>query len=87
MLEHPYVCANFADDFEFLTWCYINGKKFAITDEIISNFSFGGMSTQKSLKEAMTRLRTIMKIYREYGFSRLYWLQRFAYEMAKYIMA
>ena len=87
MLQHPYVCENVSDDFEFLTWCYVNGKKMAVTDEVITNFSFGGASTQKSIKGAMTRLGYVYGIYRKYGFSRLYWIQRFAYEMAKYFMA
>ena len=81
------MCESVADDFEFLTWAYVNGKKFAVTDEVITNFSFGGASTKKSLKEVMSRLEVTYSIYRKYGFSRLYWLQRFAYEMAKYIMA
>ena len=87
LLEHPYACECFADDFEFLTWCYVNGKKFSVTDKLITNFSFGGMSTKKSFKAAMYRLKCISMIYRRYGFSRLYWIQRFVYEMAKYIMA
>ena len=87
LLEHPYACECFADDFEFLTWCYVNGKKFSVIDKLITNFSFGGISTQKSLKAAMYRLKCIYRIYRRYGFSRFYLIQRFAYEMAKYIMA
>ena len=87
MLQHPYVCENLADDWEFLTWCYVNAKKFAVIDEVITNFSFGGMSSQKSIEQVMTRLKYVYRIYRKYGFSRLYWFQRLAYEMVKYIMA
>ena len=87
LLQHPYVCENLADDWEFLTWCYVNAKKFAVIDEVITNFSFGGMSSQKSIEQVMTRLKYVYRIYRKYGFSRLYWFQRLAYEMAKYIMA
>ena len=87
LLEHPYVEENMYDDWEFLTWAYVSGKKFAVTDEIITNFSFGGMSTQKSLRDVMARLGYHDIIYRRYGFSRLYQVHRFFYEMAKYIMA
>ena len=87
LLQHPYVCENVYDDWEFLTWCYVNGKQFSVTDEIITNFSFGGMSTCKSLRSVMARIGYHRIIYKRYGFSRLYLAHRFFYEMAKYIMA
>ena len=92
LLQHPYVCENTSDEFpgddwEFLTWCYVNGKKFSVTDEIITNFSFGGMSTKKSLKDVMKRLKSLYAPYKKYGLSKFYWFHRLCYEMLKYIMA
>ena len=87
LLEHPYICENYSDDWEFFTWCYVNGKKFSAIDEIITNFKIGGMSTKKSIKEARRHVRTSCEIYRKYGFSRLYWFYKVAYETAKYILS
>ena len=87
LLEHPYVMENMYDDWEFLTWAYASGKKFAVTDDILTNFSFGGMTTRKSFRDVMARMGYQRKIYGRYGFSKLYLVHRFFYEMAKYLMA
>lgn len=86
LIDNPYAVENYADDFEFIT--RIKKKRYKITtiDELISNFSFGGMSTKKSLKEVKMRIRIVYGIYRKYGMSRLYWFNRVAIEMAKYIL-
>ena len=86
LLEYPYALETMYDDFDYITAVKTAGKKLVTTDEIISNFSFGGMSTQKSLKEVRRRVNITYGIYRKYGMSRLYWFHRVAVEMAKYIL-
>lgn len=86
LLEFPYACENMYDDFEYITRVHMANKKICTLDEIISNFNFGGMSTKKSLKQTMKRVKMSYGIYRKHGMSRFYWFHRFATEMGKYIL-
>ena len=87
LLEHPYAKECMADDFEFATWAHINGKKIVTVDHLISVFEFGGMSTKKTWADVMRRVNMVYGIYKKYGMSRLYWLQRMAYESVKYVFS
>lgn len=87
LLEHPYARECMADDFEFATWAHVNGKKIVTVDHLISVFEFGGMSTKKTWTDVMKRVDMVYGIYRKYGMSRLYWLQRMAYESVKYVFS
>lgn len=86
LLRHPYPLESMYDDFDYITAVRQAGEKIAVTDTVISNFSFGGMSTQKSLREVFRRTNITYRIYRKYGMSRLYWLHKFAVEFAKYLL-
>lgn len=86
LLEFPYSLETMYDDFDYITAVYRAGKKVITIDQVISNFTFGGMSTQKSLKEVKRRVDITYGIYRKYGMSRLYWFQRWALEMMKYVL-
>lgn len=86
LLEFPYACESMYDDFDYITAVKQAGKKIITTDQVISNFSFGGMSTQKSLKEVKKRVDILYKVYRKHGMSRFYYFHRWAMEMAKYIL-
>ena len=86
LLEYPYPLTNTHDDFDFATHVYLDGRKIYPLDKVISNFTFGGMSTQKSLREAKTRLDEIYGIYKKYGMSKLYYLHRLAFETVKYFL-
>ena len=86
LLEYPYPLTNSHDDFDFATHVYLDGKKIIPLDKVISNFTFGGMSTQKSIREAKKRLDEIYGIYKKYGMSRLYYLHRLAFETVKYFL-
>ena len=86
LLEFPYVCESIYDDFDYITSVYQAKKKIVTTNHLISNFSFGGMSTQKNLHEVKKRIDILYKIYRKHDMSRLYWFHRVGIEMAKYIL-
>ncbi len=86
LLEFPYPLESMYDDFDYITAVYRSGKKVRTLDQVISNFSFGGMSTQKRLKEVFRRTNITYRIYRKYGMSRLYWLHKFAVEFAKFLL-
>ena len=86
LLEYPYPLTNTHDDFDFATHVYLDGKKVIPLDKVISNFTFGGMSTQRSIRDAKQRLDEIYGIYRKYGMSKLYYLHRLAFETVKYFL-
>ncbi len=86
LLDNPYATENMYDDFEFITRVYRAGYKLQTTKEIISNYSFGGMSTRKSFKEVKKRINLSYGIYRKYGMSKFYLFNRTIIEMAKYIL-
>jgi len=87
LLEMPYALETMYDDFDFITAAHKANKNIKTIDTIITNFTFGGISTKKSLKEVKRRIDITYGIYRKYGMSRLYWFHRFALEMAKYILS
>lgn len=87
LLQYPYVEKTMFDDFDFATHVYIDGKNVKTIDKVISNFTFGGMSTKKSLRELRRRIRLTYGIYRKYGMSRFYWFYRVAYESLKFILS
>lgn len=86
LLQYPYALESMYDDFDYITTVYRAGKKVITTDAVIANFTFGGMSTQKSWKEVLRRVNITYSIYRKHGMSRLYWFHRLALETAKYIL-
>ena len=87
LLDYPYPLINSHDDFDFATHLYLDGKKLLPIDIVISNFSFGGMSTQKSFAEAKKRLHEIYAIYEKYGLSKFYFLHRLAVETIKFFIS
>ena len=86
LLEYPYPLNNSHDDFDFATHVYLDGKKILPVDKVISNFTFGGMSTQKTLRDVKKRLDDIYGIYKKYGMSKFYYLHRLFFETVKYIL-
>ena len=86
LLEYPYPLNNSHDDFDFATHVYLDKKKIITLDKVISNFTFGGMSTQKSLSDVKKRINEIYGIYKKYGMSKFYYLHRLFFEAIKYIL-
>lgn len=86
LLEYPYICESMYDDFDFITALHKAGKKIVTTDRLISNFSFGGMSTKKDLSEVKKRVDILYKVYRRHGMSRLYYIQRWGIEILKFLL-
>lgn len=63
------------------------GKKFVIINRVLANFRFGGISNKKSLNLTMDRVKLRYAIYRKNGYSRLYFVDCFIVELAKYFAA
>ena len=86
LLQYPYPLESAYDDFDFATHLYVDGKKLIPLDKVISNFTYGGMSSQKSLRAAKKRLDEIYAIHKKYGMSRLYYVYRVMFEAVKYFL-
>lgn len=86
LISHPYPLETMYDDFDYITSLHVEGKKIVTVDKVVSNFTFGGMSTKKSYKEAMRRVKITYGIYKKYGMSRFYFLHRFFFETAKFVL-
>lgn len=84
LLEYPYPLESWHDDFDFATRLYVEEKKLATTDKIISNFTIGGYSTRENFMSIKKRIDDIYGVYRKYGLSKLHYLERWLFEIAKY---
>ena len=86
MLEFPYACRQLDDDFDYATRVYKSGKKISVLNQVIANYSLGGISTKPSFKNMRARIKMKYATYRRYGFSKLYWFNCFFVEFAKFIL-
>lgn len=84
--KEKYKCESLHDDFDLLLRIKKKGYKTAILHEVIANFRMDGMSHDRNVKRAMERVRARYRIYRNNGYSRLYWLECAAIEAAKFMI-
>lgn len=59
------------------------GLKIRVLPEIITNFSADGVSTDVRLKKVLARSGEKYKIYRDNGYSRIYWVESYGWELFK----
>lgn len=86
LLEFPYACRQLDDDFDYVTRVYKAGKKLCVLDQVVANYSLGGMSTKRSFKNMRERIKMKYGTYRRHGFSRLYWFNCVIVEFAKFVL-
>ena len=86
LLGFPYALDSMYDDFDYLTNLHVNGKKLLAVSQDISNFTFGGMSTKKSMQDVVKRVICRYRIYQKYGFAEWYFFHCVAIESAKYLL-
>ena len=86
LLELPYACEQMDDDFEMVLRANKAGKKIITLNEVLANYRFGGMSTKKSIKDSLERVKMKYATYRKHGYSPMYWFYCVGIEAAKYIL-
>lgn len=86
LLAYPYALGYMDADFDMVTRAHRDGKKICLLNETLANYSFGGMSTKKSIKDFHKRVKMKYATYRRNGYSPLYWLYCVAVESAKYLL-
>lgn len=75
------------DDLDMLLYMRSSHKKVVTVNRTLANYRLGGASNRKSLKDAKERMVVKYRIYRKYGYSRLYLLEAVLMETAKFILA
>lgn len=85
--RYQYACRGIYDDWDLILKIRNGGNHIEILNEVLANFTFGGISNCKSLKMAWKRGKERYRIYRENGYSRWYIVECIAMETAKYLMA
>ncbi len=86
LLEYPYACLQWDDDFDMVTRVHKDGKKICTLNKVLANYTFGGMSTEKGLSNMRRRIKSRYQTYRRNGYSPVYWVYCFGVEAAKYIL-
>lgn len=86
LLAYPYAIEYMDADFDMVTRAHKDGRKICLLNETLANYSFGGMSTHKSLKDFKRRVVMKYSTYRRHGYSPLYWLYCVTIESAKYLV-
>lgn len=75
------------DDFDLVLRIRKAGKKVVIKNVVLANFRVGGASNDKELKKCIKRCKDRYACYSNNGYSKLYWLECVAIEIAKYILS
>ena len=86
--KYLYRCQCMYDDFDlWLRVLHDKELKVVIKNVVIANFVMGGMSNKKSFKDAVYRFKIRKNIYKQNGYSRLYYIDCFVIEFAKLLLA
>ncbi len=81
-----YRSGNVHDDYDWYLKALKMGKRVWIIPQVMTHFTIGGVSSQKSFSNTLKRIGLKYRIYRENGYNRLYMLECIGQEIAKYIL-
>ncbi len=85
--KHQYACENLYDDFDFLLRIRNLNYRICILNEVLANFSLGGVSNEKKLHKALERAKIRYAIYQKNGYSPFYFFESYGHELLKYLIA
>jgi len=85
--EYPYAVRQMDDDFDMVLRAHNGGKKIIANPKVLANYTLGGMSTRRSFRNMVSRIKMKYGTYRRNGFSRLYFFYCVYIEAAKFILA
>ena len=80
-----YKLESLHDDWDFYLKVRNFTDKITVLNEPLANFTFGGISNKKSLKNSISRGKARYRIYLNNGYSRLYWFECVLIEAVKFI--
>lgn len=85
--EIGYYGASVYADFDFWLRQFKRKRKFVISDKVITNFTLGGISNQKSFRKMLMRIKDRYHIYCFNGYSRMYIFECVFIEVCKLVFA
>jgi hypothetical protein len=74
------------DDFNLYLKLRKENKNIVVLGEVLANYRLGGMSNQKGLSVAWKRAKLRYSLYRNNGYSRIYVLECYLIELAKFLI-
>lgn len=80
-------CENMSDDMDFFFRVKKAGCRIEVINEVLADFTMGGLSSSIPAREIVPRIKRRYKIYRQNGYSRMYIFECVAFELIKYIGA
>ncbi|MBR5767003.1 MAG: glycosyltransferase [Lachnospiraceae bacterium] len=84
--KYKYRNETIHDDYDLILRLKKAGARIVVKNVVIADFTMNGTSHEKSLKKAMERVRIKYGIYRDNGYSPLYFPECFIVEMAKLLI-
>lgn len=84
--KERYLCKNIYDDLDFILRIKKKKYKVEVIHKVISNFTFGGISTNKNLKRVFEDIKMRNRIYIDNGYSKVHCIDNFIIEIIKYIL-
>lgn len=80
-------CENMSDDMDFFFRVKKAGYRIEVINEVLADFTMGGLSSSIPAREIPGRIKRRYRIYRQNGYSRFYIFECVAFEIIKYIGA
>lgn len=77
----------FYGDFDFWLRAFKCDVKIIVSKAIVTNYTIGGVSNQKTIPKMVMRIRERYKAYKHNDYSKLYYLESIFIEVAKMILA
>ena len=86
--QFQYKTENIHDDWDLILRIRreLPGCRVCVANEVLANFRRNGVSHEKSIRKALARAQIKYKIYRDNGYSRLYWIECYGMEAAKLVL-
>ena len=83
--RYQYKLESLHDDWDLVLKIRRGGYRIVVLNEVLANFRYGGVSNERSLKKSFERGRARYRIYRNNGYSRLYFFECVAVEAVKFL--
>ncbi|MBQ7464625.1 MAG: glycosyltransferase [Lachnospiraceae bacterium] len=82
---YRYRCENISDDMDLYFRIKKDGKKIIVINKVLAEFMMGGVSSTIPLHEVGERIMRRYRIYRQNGYSALYFFECAGFEIVKYV--
>lgn len=84
--NYSYKTQTIHDDYDLILRLKKAGVRIVVVNKVIANFVMNGVSHDRSVKKAISRMKIKYGIYRDNGYSPLYFFECFLVEFAKLII-